>query len=199
MARRFADAPSKPHDPDREELDELMTARGLLVKIATQLGNHAEGAPRSSPTALAAVAASLAASGPGWRRPSPPSWRRPSASPSGGDHRKHPGIGQPAAAGNHRWLPELGRIGHKPAAALVGAAPYDDDSGKRHGERHIKGGRREIRELLYMSPWAASPATTRFSRPTTGSCSARGKPFKVALIACLRKLVVILGAMLRAR
>src|SRR5437764_633211 len=67
-----------------------------------------------------------------------------------------PGLGPRFAAGAIAWLPELGQIGNKPAAALVGIAPYDDDSGARRGERHIKGGRREIRDLLYMATLAAT-------------------------------------------
>jgi transposase len=107
----------------------------------------------------------------------------------------HKGLGPRFAAGAIAWLPELGHIGSKPAAALVGIAPYDEDSGAHHGERHIKGGRREIRNLLYM----ASLAATRCNPVIKAHYQqrrARGKKFKVALVACMRKLIAILNTML---
>ncbi len=61
-----------------------------------------------------------------------------------------PGLADQTAAGVIAWLPELGRISNGAAGALLGAAPYDDDSGERKGARCIKGGRRNLRNLLYM-------------------------------------------------
>lgn len=195
----FVDAPSQPHDDDREELDALMTARAMLVKIATQLGNHAEHAPPPLVAeAFAAVAVSLA----GQRA----RLEAAIAAKLAGAKRfaeaaeiiqSIPGLASQAAAGVIAWLPELGHIAGKPAGALVGAAPYDDDSGSRHGERHIKGGRRQIRELLYIVTLGCVTRHNPVLKAYYQRLRDRGKPFKVALIACLRKLVVILGAMLR--
>ena len=62
-----------------------------------------------------------------------------------------PGLGGITSAGLIAAMPELGQVSNKVAAALLGTAPYDDDSGRRHGDRHIKGGRRKVRNLFYMA------------------------------------------------
>ena len=67
-----------------------------------------------------------------------------------------PGLADQTVAGVIAWMPELGHIYNEAAAALVGAAPYDDDSGDRKGVRHIKGGRRKLRNLLYMPVMGAA-------------------------------------------
>jgi transposase len=91
-------------------------------------------------------------------------------------------------------LPELGRLSRKQIASLVGVAPMDDDSGKRRGERHIQGGRRAVRDVLYMAALAA-----RRSNPQVKAFADRmvGKKPKVILVACMRKLLVVLNAMVR--
>ena len=67
------------------------------------------------------------------------------------DHRKRAGPCPTTSAALIAAMPELGQVSNKIAAALLGVAPYDDDSGKRRGERHIKGGRRRLRNLFYMA------------------------------------------------
>jgi len=93
-------------------------------------------------------------------------------------------------------LPELGTLTRRKVAAIAGLAPYDDDSGKHHGRRYIRNGRVEVRCALYM----AALVGTR-SNPILMSLYqrllAQGKPKKVALVVCMRKLLVILNAMLR--
>ena len=79
---------------------------------------------------------------------------------------------------------------------MLGAAPYDDDSGKHKGERHIKGGRQEIRNLLYMAIVGAATKHNPVLKAYYQRLRAKGKPAKVALIACMRKLIVILNTML---
>jgi transposase len=93
-------------------------------------------------------------------------------------------------------LPELGRLKRKPIAKLAGVAPLADDSGKRRGQRHIWGGRSEVRCALYMATLSArryNPVIASFYERLV----AAGKPKKVALVACMRKLLTILNAMLR--
>ena len=107
-----------------------------------------------------------------------------------------PGFGDHFVAGALAWLPELGRIGNKAAAGLVGVAPYDDDSGQHRGERHIRGGRRDIRTLLYMAALGAATRHNPVVMAYYKRLRARGKKTKVALVACMRKLVVILNTML---
>lgn len=93
-------------------------------------------------------------------------------------------------------LPELGALGRKQIAALVGVAPLNRDSGRHRGKRMIWGGRARVREALYMGTLVA----TRFNpviRAFYQRLLAAGKPKKVALTACMRKLLTILNAMAR--
>jgi transposase len=93
-------------------------------------------------------------------------------------------------------LPELGRLSHKQISALVGVAPMADDSGGSRGKRMIAGGRARVRQVLYMATLVATrrnPIIRQFYLRLV----AAGKPKKVALVACMRKLLTILNAMLR--
>lgn len=107
-----------------------------------------------------------------------------------------PGVGPQTAAVLLALLPELGRLPRQQIAALAGLAPYDDDSGKRHGKRATAGGRTLVRRALYMAALSAlrcNPVLRAFHQ----RLRARGKEFKVAQVACMRKLLTILNAMLR--
>lgn len=93
-------------------------------------------------------------------------------------------------------LPELGKLGRKAISKLVGVAPLANDSGKRQGPRRIWGGRGEVRAVLYMATLSAmryNPAIAAFR----DRLLAAGKPKKVAIVACMRKLLTILNAMVR--
>lgn len=103
-----------------------------------------------------------------------------------------PGIGKVNAFTLMGRLPELGQLNRKQIAALVGLAPFNDDSGKRRGQRHIRGGRADVRNALYMAALTAkkhNPAIAAFFE----RLSAAGKPFKAAITACMRKLLTILN------
>ena len=106
------------------------------------------------------------------------------------------GVGPVLSAKLLSGLPELGQLNRKKIAALVGVAPYNDDSGHRKGKRRIKGGRADVRQVLYM----ATVAAVRFN-PTIRSfyqhLLTQGKIKKVALVACMRKFLTILNAMIR--
>ena len=107
-----------------------------------------------------------------------------------------PGIGRVTIATILCELPELGCLSGKQIAALVGVAPMNRDSGKVRGRREIVGGRASIRGTLYMAALAAK----RFNAPIRAfyeRLRTAGKPFKVAIVACMRKLVIIMNAMLR--
>jgi transposase len=101
-----------------------------------------------------------------------------------------PGIGERTAIAIVLRMPELGRIGREAAAALAGLAPFDDDSGRHKGQRHIAGGRARLRRSLYA---AALPAACRWN-PALNALYTRltkaGKPHKLALVACARKLLI---------
>lgn len=101
-----------------------------------------------------------------------------------------PGIGLRTAIALIVRLPEIGRISREQAAALAGLAPFDDDSGKRKGQRHIAGGRSRLRRSLYAAALAAAfrwnKALIHFYR----RLKADGKEHKLALVACARKLLI---------
>ena len=107
-----------------------------------------------------------------------------------------PGIGSVTALTLIAELPELGRLNRKQIAALVGLAPLNRDSGAWRGKRMVWGGRASVRTVLFLCAMAA----TRYHpilRPCYQRLVAAGKPKKVALVACARKLLTILNAMAR--
>jgi transposase len=107
-----------------------------------------------------------------------------------------PGIGPVVSRVVIAQLPEIGRLNGKKAAALVGVAPFNRDSGRFRGKRMIRGGRSYLRNMLYM----AAVAATRWNpvlRAFYQRLVAAGKPKKLALTACMRKLVLILNAMVK--
>jgi transposase len=90
-------------------------------------------------------------------------------------------------------MPEIGRLSREEAAALAGLAPYDDDSGKRSGERHIAGGRARLRTSLYA---AALPAAFKWNQRLIAlyrRLAAAGKSHRKALVACARKLLIFIN------
>lgn len=107
-----------------------------------------------------------------------------------------PGVGDVVSCCLLANLPELGRLNRKQIAALVGVAPLNRDSGKYKGKRRIWGGRADIRSVLYMGTLVASQHNPVIKAFYDRLCQA-GKPKKVALTACMRKLLTILNAMVR--
>ena len=110
-----------------------------------------------------------------------------------------PGIGRTTAAVLIATMPELGQANDKIVAALLGVAPYDDDSGRRTGRRHIKGGRRRARNAFYMACMGAATQHNPVLKAFYDRLVARGKEKKVALTACMRKLIGILNVMIERR
>jgi transposase len=106
------------------------------------------------------------------------------------------GIGKIAAASIISNLPELGYINNKEASSLVGVAPMNKESGRFKGHRKIQGGRHQVRTVLYMAMMSAIQSNPVF-KGTYQRLVAAGKPKKVAIIACIRKMVVILNSILR--
>jgi transposase len=109
-----------------------------------------------------------------------------------------PGVGKVTTATLLAELPELGKLDRKKIAALVGVAPMNFDSGKKRGYRKTKGGRGDVRSVLYMSTLVA----TRYNpviQTQYQQLLKRGKLKKVALMACMRKFLTILNAMMRDR
>jgi transposase len=108
------------------------------------------------------------------------------------------GVGPTLARTILSHLPELGQLSRRQVAALVGVAPYDEDSGIHKGQRHIWGGRAQVRNVLYMATLAAVRCNPRI-RDFYLKLRAEKKAPKVALVAAMRKLLTILNAMLRDR
>lgn len=112
--------------------------------------------------------------------------------------RSVPGVGRVLARTLLAELPELGALTHKRVCALVGVAPFNRDSGQSRGKREVWGGRAPVRATLYMGALAATrfnPVIKEFYERLLAS----GKPKKVALVACMRKLLSILNAVMRDR
>ena len=106
------------------------------------------------------------------------------------------GIGKVAAASLISNMPELGYMTNKQAGALIGVAPINRESGRYKGKRKIQGGRHQVRTVLYMAMMSAIQSNPVF-KDHYQRLVAAGKPKKVAIIACVRKMIVILNSMLR--
>ena len=107
-----------------------------------------------------------------------------------------PGVGPVLSLTILAAMPELGTLGRRQAASLIGVAPLNRDSGTLRGKRRVWGGRAQVRAALYMATLVA----TRFNpviRAFYQRLCAAGKPKKVALTACMRKLLIILNAMIK--
>jgi len=200
MIARFAQTfPGEPgeHDPAREALAALVGARQDLLEIRTSLGNrarHLEGRPlRGIQRVLKRVEAEID----GLER----AIDKAIAADTRFQARAHrlatvPGVGPVLIAALIAWLPELGRLDRRKLAALVGVAPFDDDTGDSHGQRHIAGGRTALRGVLYMATLAAVSCNNPVLKAMYRRLRQAGKAAKVALVACMRKLVHILNVMI---
>ena len=198
FAETFGEAPGQAYDAAREKLSQIVNARQGLLDLQTNLqnrGEHAGPEPVQKMRArllkqLALEIAKLEAAIAAMIKTTPYFAERAEIIES------VPGVGGITCAGLIAAMPELGQVSNKVAAALLGTAPYDDDSGRRRGERQIKGGRRKVRNLFYMACLGAAtrhnPALKAFYRRLI----AKGKKAKVALVACMRKLIVILNIMI---
>jgi len=93
-------------------------------------------------------------------------------------------------------LPELGQLNRKEVAALVGVAPMNRESGAYRGKRRIRGGRARIRTVLYMAMMSTIQSNSKFKREYH-ALVAKGKPKKVAIVACMRKMITILNTMVK--
>ena len=109
-----------------------------------------------------------------------------------------PGIGKTIAYRLLAELPELGQLNREQIAALAGVAPMNRDSGGHRGKRSIRGGRIDARNALFMAAWVAmrhNPTIKAYAQRLTTA----GKPFKVVITACMRKILIILNVMLKTK
>jgi transposase len=108
------------------------------------------------------------------------------------------GVGRVTATTLIALMPELGTLNRRQIAALAGVAPFDHESGKYKGERHIRGGRSSVRTVLYMAARSAARTNTVLGQYYRHLLEA-GKSPKVATVALMRKMLVTLNAMIRDR
>jgi transposase len=201
FAETFGEAPGQAHDAAREKLSQIVSARQGLLDLRTNLQNRGEHAVpevvqkvqarllRQIAVEIVRLEAAITA----MIKATPQFAARAEIIAS------VPGVGEITSAGLIAAMPELGQVSNKIAAALLGTAPYDDDSGRRRGERHIKGGRRKLRNLFYMACLGAATRHNPVLKAFYRRLIANGKEPKVALVACMRKLIVILNTMIARR
>jgi len=183
-------------DAQQQRLAALVSRRRQLVQMRTMEGNHLGVAHRSAHKSIKAVIKSLETQ-----------IRRIEADLAAHLKLHHAdvskllsnvkGIGAATVAILMAELPELGTLTGRQVSALAGVAPYNHDSGRLKGKRCISGGRATLRTALYMATLAA----TRFNpliRTFYQRLLAAGKPKKVALVACMRKLLTILNAIVKS-
>jgi transposase len=108
-----------------------------------------------------------------------------------------PGVGPVLCSTLLAELPELGRLTSREIALLVGVAPINWDTGRQRGARKIQGGRKPVRNVLYMATGVARQWNPVL-KVLYDRLISKGKPHKVAMVACMRKLIIILNAMMNA-
>jgi len=198
FAETFVEAKGQAYDATREKLAQIVNARQVLLNVRTSLRNRGEHcAPEVVQKMqvrllkdIALEIARLEAAIAGLIKATPHFTELAEIIES------VPGLAEVTSAGLIAAMPELGQMGNNAAAALLGAAPYDNDSGKRRGERHIQGGRRRVRNLFYMACMGAATRHNPVLKAFYDRLIAKGKPKKVAIVACMRKLIVILNVMI---
>src|SRR5207248_3700481 len=201
FAETFDEARGQAYDAAGEELVQIVNARQAVLQEQTQMQNRCEHtvpipvrkmherllkAIALEVTKLEAVIAALTKASPHFAE-------------TAEIIESVPGLGKITSAGLIAAMPELGQVSNEAISALLGVAPYDDDSGKRQGERQIKGGRRKVRNLFYMACMGAATQHNPVLKAFYRRLIAKGKERKVALVACMRKLIVILNTMIARR
>jgi len=198
FAETFDEAPSQAYDAAREELAGLVKTRKNLIDEKIRLQSQNDHAlPKVAQKAYAHLLKSLTAE---IAKLEAAICAKVKATPEFAERAEIiasvPGLAGTTSAVLIAGMPELGKVSDEIAAALVGVAPYDDDSGKRHGERHIKGGRRWVRNALFTPCLGAASQHNPVLKAYYERLIAKGKEKKVALIACMRKLIIILNTMI---
>jgi len=199
FAQKVQPAPSKKTPEKQAEIQQLVARRRQLIDLRTQESNRleitaAKTAKKSIQAVLkilerqinsieAAIEALVQAN---------EEWRQKAQLVQ-----SVPGLGGVTATTLIADVPELGKLNRQQISALVGLAPFNRDSGQHQGKRSIGGGRKSVRSVLYMAALAAkrcNPVIQAFA----DRLAQHGKSFKVVLTACMRKLLVILNALLKS-
>ena len=201
FAETFSEAHSQARDAAHEELLALVKARKGLLDLQTRLQSQSQRiAPGPIQKAQARILKSLAREIANLEDAIAAKIKStPDLAERAEIIESVPGLARTTSANLLAGMPELGHVSDKIAPALLGAAPYDDDSGNRRGVRHIKGGRRWVRNAFYMPCLGAATQHNPVLKAFYQRLIARGKEPKVALVACMRRLIVILNTMLARR
>lgn len=190
---RMQPAPTPPPEAGDEELKALATRRQQLIKMLAAERTRVQQAPRSVRSSIKRMIRALERELGALDHQIE---QRLRDNPRLAQLDQVPGLGPVTCAILISRLPELGQLGPKQVAALVGVAPYDHQSGEWRGRSAIFGGRAEVRSALYMATLSAircNPVLRSFYH----RLRAAAKPAKLAIIAAMRKLLVILNAMLK--
>lgn len=200
FAQKVTPRPSVRTSDQQAELEALVVRRRQLVELRTMEKNRLTQTPsKAAQKSIAKVIQALTLQVTAIEKAiakliqSDDDWRQKAELIS-----STPGIGPVTAATLVAELPELGQINRQKIGVLVGVAPINDDSGDRTGKRFIMGGRMEVRGCLYMATLTAiqfNPVINAFYRRLV----ARGKPYKVAHVACMHKLLGILNVLVSTK
>jgi transposase len=201
FAETFGEAPNQTYDAERERLAQIVNARQALLDLQCDLQNRSEHSvpdvvQRVQARLLKKISAELATLE---AAITSTVQATPRFTELAEIIESVPGLAHTTSAALIAAMPELGQANNKIVAALLGVAPYDDDSGRRRGERHIKGGRRRTRNVFYMACLGAATQHNPVLKAFYDRLVAKGKEKKVALVACMRKLISILNIMIERR
>lgn len=199
LAALHAELTPHVHDPEAIRLAGHVRLRDLAVVQAVQLGNQLESIADTAMRPLIvtqvarlkalalriekAIAAVIATS--------------PDLAAREALLRTAPGVGPIVAACLMARMPELGRLSSRQVAALAGLAPFDRQSGKTSRAGRCSGGRPSVRRSLYLAALTIARSAKGHLAATTSRLRAAGKPFKLAIVATMRKLLITLNAMLK--
>jgi transposase len=197
MAQDIPLTPEPPFDEDRERLAAMHRRRDQLVSVrAVERGRIADAPDAFERNSLARHIAWLDAEIAALDADIKAALKRPAFAPTVALLRSAQGVGEVTAATLIALLPELGKRSAKTIAALAGLAPFNCDSGKFRGQRRIQGGRRRVRQALYMAAITAIRWVPRFKAAYL-AIKQRSGHAKVGIIAVARKLLIALNSMLK--
>jgi len=199
FAEKVQPAPIDKTPEKQAEIQQLVARRRQLIDLKTQESNrwdstHAKAARKSIQAVINTLEAEIRGIEKGIETllESDDDWQNKTQL-----IQSVPGLGKVTAATVVADVPEIGRLNRQQISALIGLAPFNRDSGAMKGKRCISGGRKSVRCVLYMAAMAA-----RRSNPVIKAFADRlaqhGKPFKVIITACMRKLIVILNSIVKS-
>lgn len=199
FAEKVQPTPSEKTPEKQAEIQQLVARRRQLIDLKTQEANrwdvtHVKAAKKSIQKVLNTLEAEIRGIEKALEAlvESDDEWRNKAQL-----IQSVPGLGSVTATTVMADVPEIGKLNRQQISALIGLAPYNRDSGAMKGKRSISGGRKSVRCVLYMAALAAmraNPVIKDFAQ----RLAQHGKPFKVIITACMRKLLVILNAIVKS-